>query len=517
MPILKPSPQAAARELLRRRAARSTLTGYARYIEVPGAPITEADDNERFAPVETVLARHHVLICEATQRCIERHNGRTMLFLPPGSAKSTYATVVGSTWALGARPGFRVIAVSYGSDLSLKFGRRMRSIARQPAFKTLFDTELSKESAAANEWALENGSEFMGGGILSGITGNRADFIPIDDPIKGRLEAESEITRKRTIEAYQDDVLTRLKPGGSVMITQTRWHESDLAGSILPEDYAGESGMIACRDGNVWEVICIPAKAERADDPLGRQPGEYIWPEWFGPEHWPQFERIPRTWSALYQQRPAPDSGDYFKAEWLRYYDKAPARDTLSVYGASDYAVTADGGDYTVHVVVGMDAAGRLWLLDLWRAQASSDRWVEAFCDLVLKWKPIGWAEETGQIKSGVGPFLEKRVRERKAYVAREQFPTRGDKAVRAQSIRGRMALEGLYVPSDATWKADLVSEMMSFPVGVHDDQVDALGLVGQLLDKMFKNASAKVEEQKKFSDYRARDNIASDNDWMTY
>lgn len=485
MRSLKPSPQQAASELLRRRKARASLVDYARYIEVPGAPVSDDEDTEAFAPVETVLARHHEIILEATQRCIERHSGRTMLFLPPGSAKSTYATVVSPTWAMGRTPGFKVIGVSYGSDLARKFGRRMRAIARQSAFSALFSTGLSSESSAADEWALENGSEFMGGGILSGITGNRADFVAIDDPIKGRQEADSEVTRRRTLEAYQDDVLTRLKPGGSVMITQTRWHESDLAGSILPEGWAGESGMIECRDGATWEVICIPAKCEREDDPLGRSPGEYIWPEWFPASHWAPFERMPRTWSALYQQRPAPDSGDYFKREWVHLSPQAPARETMLVYGGSDYAVTGGGGDYTVHAVVGLDPSGRMWLLDLWREKASSDVWVEAFCDLVLKWKPIGWAEETGQIKSGVGPFLVRRMLDRQAYVARESFPTRGDKSVRAQSIRGRMAISGLYIYEGAPFVADLLSEMMSFPVGVHDDQVDALGLVGQLIDRM--------------------------------
>jgi predicted phage terminase large subunit-like protein len=111
--------------------------------------------------------------------------------------------------------------------------------------------------------------------------------------------------------------------------------------------------------------------------------------------------------------------------------------------------------------------------------------WIEALCDLVLEWKPIVWAEEQGQIKAGVGPFLDKRQRERRAYVARQHFPTRGDKAVRAQSIRGRMALEGLYLPINKPWAEQLRSELLSFPAGKYDDQVDALGLIGQLLDVM--------------------------------
>lgn len=490
--------EAAAKELLRRRHARTDMVEYARYIEVPGAPRSDDDDTEDFSPVETVLAEHHEIILRATERCINRRRGRTMLFLPPGSAKSTYATVVAPTHAMGRIPGFKVIGVSYGTDLARKFGRRMRSVVKQQAYHGLFNTGLSAESSAAHEWALSNGSEYMGGGILSGITGNRADFITIDDPIKGRQEADSEAVRKSTVDAYQEDILTRLKPGGSLMITQTRWHEGDLAGSILPEGWAGESGMIECRDGETWEVICIPAKCEREDDPLGRKIGEYIWPEWFDRDHWRTFERLPRTWSALYQQRPAPDTGDYFKREWIIPVEHIPPHNEMMVYGGSDYAVTSNGGDYTVHAVVGISHDGRMFLLDLWREQASSDLWVDAFCALVRKYKPIGWAEETGQIKSGVGPFLLKRMMETGSYVAREQFPTRGDKAVRAQAIRGRMALSGLYVPKDAPWLSDLTAELMSFPVGVHDDQADALGLVGQLIDRM-EMGRKKSPEARKF------------------
>ena len=195
-----------------------------------------------------------------------------------------------------------------------------------------------------------------------------------------------------------------------------------------------------------------------------------------------------------------------------------PDKRTLRVYGGSDYAVTADGGDYTVHVVVGLDPEGKMYLLDIWRQRASSDEWVESFCDLVKEWKPMGWAAESGQIKSGVGPFLSRRQRERNAYVYLDTFPTRGDKSVRAQSIRGRMALEGLHVPINRPWYADLRAELLAFPAGKHDDQVDALGLVGQLLDIMLTGQKpAEPEKPKTSSGYAPMWPRAELDDWRSY
>lgn len=488
--------------MLRRRRARASLLGFAQSIEVPGRPVSDDPDEWLFHPVETGLAAHHRLILETAERIATTPYGRAMFLFPPGSAKSTLCSVVLPTYIMGKNPGTRIILASYGADLARKHGRRARQIARSGAYEAIFDAALSSESAAADMWMLTNGSEYMAGGIMSGMTGNRANGIVIDDPVKGRDEADSEVVRKRTREAYEDDLTTRFLPGGWLILIQTRWHEDDLAGSILPESWHGESGLIHCRDGQDWSVLCVPAKCERGDDLLGRNIGDYLWPEWFPRQHWAQFEAKPRTWSALYQQRPSPETGNYFKADWLRPYTKVPDRATLRIYGASDYAVTKDDGDYTVHIVVGVDPEGRMYLLDLWRQQAASDRWVEAFCDLVKQWKPMEWAEETGQIKAGVGPFLERRQRERQAYVARRQFPTKGDKSVRAQSVRGRMALEGLYVPTEAPWLSDFRSELLSFPAGRHDDQVDALGLIGQLLDTIIVGQAPKKTEATKSSGY---------------
>lgn len=485
---------------------------YASIINIPSGPLREDDEDEveAFRPRKHLFGAHHLLWLDCLQQVEDGKIKRLMGLLPPGSGKSIYTSVVFPTHVMGRFKGSSIIVASYGSELPRKFGRRARSIVQQPIYNRIFGTLLSDESKAADEWALKNSSEWMGAGILTGITGNRADGIVWDDLIKGREQADSEVIRQKTWEAYGDDLLTRKKPQAWEIGVTTRWHEDDPAGRILPENYGGQSGLLQCRDGNEWYVVCLPAECERTDDILGRKVGEILWPEWFTEEMFRAPKRIPRTWSSLYQQRPAPDTGILFKSEWLKSYEQNPRsgypvnfeHGDLNIYGASDYAVTKDRENYTVHIVVGVDNKSNIYILDLWRKQESSDVWVEKFCDLVKFWKPIGWAEETGQINKGVGPFLVKRMRERQAYVARAQFPSTKSKAQRAQSIIGRMAQNGLYCPFGASWFAEFRRELLLFDAGTFDDQVDALSLIGMVLDRMISADSSSLvkEETKVFS-----------------
>lgn len=470
------------------------------------------DETEAFVPVPKNFAAHHLLWLNCLQKVEDGEIKRLMGLMPPGSAKSTFTSVVFPTHYLGRFPSTSLIVASYATDLPRKFGRKARSIVKQPIYRRIFNADLSPESMAADEWSLTNGSEWMAAGILTGITGNRVDGVIWDDLIKGREQADSELIRNKTWDAYFDDLLTRKKPHGWEVAITTRWHEDDPAGRILPLTWQGESGHVKGRDGNDWYVVCLPAEANRADDPLGREIGELLWPNWFSEEHFAPYRRSPRTWSALFQQRPAPEAGDFFKDEYLKPYEreivdgyplpKGIALDMLTIYGASDYAVSDKEGDYTVHVVVGVDKDDKIYLLDLWRKQASSDVWVETQCDLIKIWRPMGWAEESGQIRAGVGPFLTKRLRERQLYIARAGFASRSNKAVRAQSIRARMAMGFFYVPHGAPWYPDLRNEMMAFPTGHTDDQVDALSLIGQVLERMVSGnpKSETAEKPKVFS-----------------
>ena len=229
------------------------------------------------------------------------------------------------------------------------------------------------DNRAAHQWTLTNGSEFMAGGLLSGLTGNRGALGVLDDPIAGRAEAESETIRKRTWEAYVDDFCSRLIPGAPQVLIQTRWHEDDVAGRIPPEGWDGESGWIDGRDGRRWYVICLPAIADRLDDPLGRQIGETLWPEWFSLAHWEPFKKNPRTWSSLYQQKPAPAEGTFFQRGWFRRYRPGSLPTKLNYYITSDHAPAGQSTSDFACVRVG--ASTRSATSTWWTASASRSRW----------------------------------------------------------------------------------------------------------------------------------------------
>jgi predicted phage terminase large subunit-like protein len=447
-----------AQELYLRRQVRQNLTELARHLG--------------FEP-----AKHHRLLISKLEAVARGEIKRLAVFMPPGAGKSFYCSYAFPPWYLASHPGASLIAASHTTNLAEVWGRRVRNLTAEHS--VVLDAQLAGDAQAAGRWMLQNGSEYFAAGVGQAIVGFRANGCVIDDPVRGQEDADSEITRNRTWEWFQSDLSTRLKPGGFIILVQTRWHEDDLAGRILTRMANG---------GEQWEVVSLPAIAEE-NDALERAPGEYLWTDdayGYGDDlKLKRKTQSARNWSALFQQRPAPVEGDFFKAEWLKPYEVMPPLSELMCYGASDYAMTAGGGDYTVHMVVGVDPEDRIYLLDIWRRQAAVEQWVEALADLVRRWKPMGWAEESVQITAGIGPYLNRRLNERKAWLYREQFPTRGDKGARAQSIRARMATNGLYVPIDKPWYDAFRLELLTFPTGRHDDIVDALGLIGQLLDKM--------------------------------
>jgi len=446
-------------------------------VDIPTVPLSDDDEVDTFSTIRLdSLVAHHELMLRKMQALAVGQIPNLMLLFPPGSAKSTYADVVFVPWFMAKFARRNVILASYASDIAKKQGRRARQLIKSPSFANLMEVELKGDQSAADEWALSNGSEFMAGGLLSGLTGNRAALGILDDPIRGREAAESQTIRDKTWDAYIDDFCSRLIPGAPQMMILTRWHQDDPAGRILPEDWAGESGVFEGRDGRTWHVLCCPALAEHPTDPLGRKPGETLWPEWFSYSHWEPFKRNPRTWTSLYQQRPAPDEGTFFQREWFGTWDKLPQ---VRYYGTSDYAVTDNGGDYTVHRLWGVDHEGNIYRVDGWRGQSTSDVWIERKIDLIDKYRPMAWFGEGGVIQKAIEPMLKRRMRERSVFCRLEWLSSVNDKPTRARSFQAMAASGRVKFERGAD-----ISEFLVFPAGKHDDDVDTASLIGRAIDQ---------------------------------
>ncbi|WP_336974531.1 terminase large subunit domain-containing protein [Alcaligenes sp. PF14] len=438
------SPQEAAAELLRRRRGREGLIAFTEYT-FPG-----------YRP-----APHHHLIAEALERVERGECKRLMICMPPRHGKSELASRRFPSYFIGRNPAKQIIAASYNSDLAGDFGREVRNIVAEPEFNALFQVQLASDSKAANRWHTSGGGMYVAAGVGTAITGRGAHILLIDDPFKDREEADSERRRQRVWDWYTSTAYTRLMPGGAIVLINTRWHEDDLSGRLLAQQEHG---------GDQWEVLSLPAIDDR---------GHALWEEDYPLSRLLEIKAVlpERDWNALYQQNPTPDDGTYFRRDWFKTWDRLPA--ALNLYGTSDYAVTADGGDWTVHRVWGVDERGDIYRVAGWRGQTASDEWIERKIDLMLKYRPLAWFGEAGVIQKSIEPMLTRRMRERNCYSRLEWLPSISDKPTRARGIQARLSMGGVWFEPNAE-----IDEFLKFPGGAHDDEVDVAGMIGRALDE---------------------------------
>jgi predicted phage terminase large subunit-like protein len=491
---------AIADELDRRRAQRSFL---AFYMRMTG-----------FLP-----PRHVEVIARAFQLMEEDQIDRLMLFAPPRHAKSLLGTTLFPAWIMGRHPTAKLMSVVHTQAYARKIGRNVRNLLRHPRWpfdgglvpgepepddeddneeaEPLFEdaVELAPDSKAKEQWATTAGGEYNGFGIIGGNQhGNPAEWLFMDDIVKGRKVALSAHMREEVWETYKTDLLSRLQGRAKQVMVITRWHQDDPPGRILPEGYDGRSGWFRDREtGDLWYVLSLPALSEHLNDPAGRAPGEWLWPENFGEKSiLPSIrKRGGWIWSGLYQQRPSPEEGLMFGPHMIGRF--APSRldvTSLRIYGSSDYAVTeagttSDNPDWTVHGVWGVDPDRNVYLLDGWRGRTTPDIWAREWARLVLKHKPLLWFEEQGQILKAVGPILRSLQEDERAYTARKALTSSTDKVSRAQALLGIASLGKMHLPNLAELPPgpfhDLVEafarELVEFPGGTKDDTVDMASL----------------------------------------
>ena len=415
-----------------------------------------------------------------SQDVVDQKSPRLMLFMPPRHGKSEIASRCFPAWHLGHAPNHEVIACSYSGSLAMGFSRKVRSMIRDPLYNKVFSNcQLDPESQSAEAWLTTAGGGYTAAGVGGPITGKGAHILVIDDPVKNREEAESETTRQSIKDWYTSTAYTRLAPGGGVLVILTRWHDDDLAGWLLGEQETG---------GDTWEVIKYPAVAE--EDESYREKGAALHPDRYP---LPALTRIrnaigSRDWSALYQQNPVADEGAYFQRSMIRYFNPHEVeRDRMTIYAAWDLAIgKKERNDWSVGVVAGVDQDDQMFILHVERGRWDGGELVEKILDTYAAWQPSITGIERGHIEMALGPFLEKRIRERGLYemYIKDLKTGRRDKEARARAIQGRMQQGMVFFPKGTDFGDLLVNELLRFPNGKHDDQVDALAWLGQMMSE---------------------------------
>ena len=456
----------------------------------------------------------HADICQRLEKFAEaieqKKSPRLMIFMPPRHGKSEIGSKTFPGWYLGRNPKHEVIACSYSGDLAKDFSRKVRDMMELEKFQSVIATPLGKDSKSVERWNTSRGGGFVAAGVQGPITGRGAHLGIIADPVKDREEAESETTRQKIKDWYSSTFYTRLAPGGGVLVIQTRWHEDDLSGWLLEVMKAAEAEAAATGewpvDADRWEVVRYPAIAT-CDEPFRNQ-GEALHESRYPLAALQKIKRamMPRDWEALYQQNPVSQDGDYFTKGMIRYYDTTPPIGEMRIYAAGDLAIgQTEANDYTVFGVIGIDRQQNMYLLDLHRGRWNAMGIIDKMFEIHRRWEPEIFGLETGHIDMTLEPFLLKRMEETGVRIAYEKLRTRGkDKQTRARPIQGRMEQGKVFFPRGAVWTEALITELLSFPMGKHDDQVDCMAWLGQMLLE-FGIVNQKVVKVKSFRDKLAR------------
>ena len=484
------SAQDVQRELVRRELAKRSLIHFSGYVASYYKP-----------------AQHHHLVAsylEQVELYISTKGkegiGRLMIFEPPRHGKTEQASRLFPAWLLGRNPDAQVILTSYGADLAQDNSRAVRSIVTSDRFSAVFGeksayeqpVELSDYSRARSNWDIA--APHRGGvnavGVGGGITGKGAHLLVIDDPFKNREEAESKNRRDYVMSWYRSSAYTRLEEGGAIVIMHTRWHPEDLAGQLLTQMISDPE------NADQWTVIFLPGLALADEDhphndtdfeeemlrgiyiprkdPLNRQPGEALWPDKFDEAalNHIRSNTMEYDFVSLYQQQPRPQSGGFFDEQHFKYINEKELPASLQWYRYMDLALgKTDQADWNTTVACAIDADGNLYYRDMLKVHELTD-----FLAQVTDWmvsdreRGVIWGVESVAFQSLV--LKEFSRNPRLAAVAIEEVTPDADKVTRARPLQTRAKQGKVYLVRGA-WNLEFIREIISFPKGKHDDQVD--------------------------------------------
>ncbi len=417
------------------------------------------------APRAQSPAAHHLLMIEALEQVSSGETKRLLLLLPPGSAKSTYSSLLFPAWWFARHPASAVITACHTASLAEHFGRGVRGLIDEHG--GLLNVRVRPDARAAHRFLTDRGGEYFAVGVNGAVTGRRADLALIDDPIRSFADAESFAGREHLWNWFRSELVTRLKPQGRMVVVMTRWHVDDLAGRLI------EQGG--------WDVLRLPAIAE-AEDRLGRMQGCALWPEWEDTDSLLTKQRMlgDRAFAAMFQQAPLLQTGRLFDTRQIEIVGEVGAGTAVRAWDLAATIGETGDPDWTVGLKLVRGSDGKFTVDDIVRFQAGPgevERTIRACAEADGRHVVVGLPQDPGQSGKFQTGVLIATLAGFRAVATRET----GNKAARAGPVASQVAYGNLRLRR-APWNVEFIDELACFPNGRKDDQVDALSHAFALL-----------------------------------
>ena len=465
------------KELLAREEAIETLAGYIEYVSGMKPP------------------PHIQFLCKKLEAVARGDIKRLMISMPPGHAKSFTASQHFPAWYLSKYGNKNLICATHTQELSDSFGLKVRNIIKSDEHRRLFpDVAISSDKTAAGEWMTVAGGSYKATAVGASVTGRRGHLLIGDDLLSGIEAAESESHRKKLWSWYNSDFYTRrVDDNTAIILIGTRWHIGDHFGRLDQEERDGT--------GEKWERVILPALALE-NDPLGREPGEALWPTQFSRENLEQIKArsstTARMWSSLYQQNPVVEDGGIIDQRWFKWWRSKDPPKVKYVIQAYDTALTANKTSaYSACTTWGVfddeNDIPNLILLSAWRDRVEwpilrrmVQRMARDYRDdnYRVPIKPVrGRAPDTILVEAKANGQMLIHDLAKAGIVATKFNPDKfGDKIARVRLVtdlieNGRVWLPAMGPTYDALrpWAADFLEQLVQFPAADSRDWVDTM------------------------------------------